>query len=189
MAGHSFVSMLCVAMFLGGCAVPLTEIEPYREVACFGAAKVSLRDAVEAAEIEGGSAIDASYRQVKEFGCLQRDAGYYDVTILLQGQLSLVSIDAASEQIQPRLEQGVERELTGQFIERMFEGRSESRIPIAQQIRLHMHDAIDIAEKDGGKSMEARVQSKDGKPGYMIKLVDRGKLRLAWVDGISPPLE
>jgi hypothetical protein len=174
-------------MLLGGCAVPFTEIEPYREVACFEAAKVSLRDAVEAAEIEGGTAIDAAYRQVKEFGCLQRDAGYYDVTVLLGSQLTLLSIDAASEQIQPRLEQGLERELAGQFVERMFEGRPESRIPAAQAVRLHMHDAIDIAEKDGGKSMEARVQSKDGKPGYMIKLVDRGKLRLAWVDGVNPP--
>jgi len=183
MAHLPFVSAISVAMFLAGCAVPFTEIEPYREVACFGAAKVSLRDAVEAAEIEGGTAIDAAYRQVKEFGCLQRDAGYYDVTILLQGQLSLVSVDAASEQIQPRREQGAGRELTGQFFERMFEGRSESRIPTAERIKLHLHDAIDMAEKGGGKAMEARVESKAGKPGYTIKLVDRGKLRLAWVDG------
>jgi hypothetical protein len=183
MADFPFVSTLCGVVFLSACAVPFTEIEPYREIACFGAAKVSLRDAVEAAEIEGGTAIDAAYRQVKEFGCLQRNAGYYDVTILLQGQLTLVSIDAASEQIQPRLKQGVDRELTGQYIERMFEGRPESRISVAEQIRLHLQDAIDIAEKNGGKSMEARVQSKDGKPGYMIKLVNQGKLRLAWVDG------
>jgi hypothetical protein len=183
MAHRPFLPVLAVAIAFAGCAVPLTEIEPYREVACFGAAKVSLRDAVDAAEVEGGTAIDAAYRQVKEFGCLERDAGYYDVTVLLDGQLSLVSVDAASQQIQPRLQQSLGREVAGQYFERMFEGRPEPRIPVARQIKLHLHDAIAMAERDGGKAMEARVQSQEGRPGYMIKLVERGRLRLAWVDG------
>src|ERR1051326_7538633 len=165
-------------MAVGGCALNPTEIEPYREVSCFAAAKVSLRDAVEAAEVEGGKAIDAAYRQVREMGCLERDAGYYDVTVLLGGNLSKVSIDAASEQIQPRLEQGFMREVTGQFFERLFEGSSEHRIPDAQQLNMHLHDAIDAAEKSGGKAMEARVEAKDGRAGYTVKLVDHGRLRV-----------
>jgi hypothetical protein len=171
------------ALAVAGCAVDLMEVEPYREVSCFEAAKISLRQAVEAAEIEGGQAIDAAYREVEEMGCLERNPGYYDVTVLIDGQLSLVSIDAASEQIAPRKEQGLMREVTGQFFERLFEGSPESRIPIAQRMKLHLHDAIDMAEKGGGKAMEARAEEKNGKPGYTIKLVDHGKLRLTWVEG------
>src|ERR1051325_5270961 len=98
---HIFSSAPIIGVILlvavGGCALNPTEIEPYREVSYFEAAKVSLRDAVEAAEIEGGKAIDAAYRQVREMGCLERDAGYYDVTVLIGDTLSKVSIDAASE--------------------------------------------------------------------------------------------
>ena len=176
-------AMAIALLGFSGCAVDLTEVEPYREVSCFAAARVSLRDAVEAAEIEGGKAIDAAYRQVREMGCLEADAGYYDVTVLIGGQLSLVSIDAASEQINPRREQGFGREVGGQFFERLFEGSPQSRIPVAERVKMHLHDAISLAEKDGGKAMEARVEEKGGKPGYTIKLVDRGKLRLTWVDG------
>lgn len=170
------------ALLSFGCVVPPTEIEPSREVACFQAAKLTLLDAVEAAEFEGGMAIDAAYWQVKEYGRLERNAGYYDVTVLLQDLLSLVSVDAASEQVQPRKDQGFGRELGGQFFERIFEGCSEARIATAQKVRIHLHQAIAMAEKDGGRSIEARVQSRDGKPGYTIKLVDRDTLRLAWVD-------
>ena len=178
------VAMLTASLLgTGGCAIDPREIEPYREVSCFEAAKVSLRDAVEAAETEGGKAIDAAYRQVEEMGCLQSDAGYYDVTVLISGKLSLVSVDAASEQIQPRLQQSTGRQLGGQFLERLFEGSSTARVPVAEKIKIHLHDAIDTAEETGGKAMEARAEMKDGKPGYMVKLVERGKLRMAWVDG------
>ncbi|HEX3485629.1 MAG TPA: hypothetical protein VHT51_11250 [Micropepsaceae bacterium] len=178
------VAMLTAgALGVGGCALDPREIEPYREVSCFEAAKVSLRDAVEAAEIEGGKAIDAAYREVSEMGCLGRDPGYYDVTVLIQGKLSLVSVNAASEQIQPRLEQSTGREVGGQFLEHLFEGSSTSRIPVAERIKIHLHDAIEAAEKTGGKAMEARAETKNGKPGYAVKLVELGKLHMAWVDG------
>jgi hypothetical protein len=173
------------ALGISGCAYDPTEIEPYREVSCFEAAKVSLRDAVEAAEIEGGRAIDAAYRQVREMGCLERDAGYYDVTVLIDGKLSLVSVDAASEQIAPRKEQGFGREVGGQFFERLFEGSPEKHAAAAAHMQVHLHQAIDRAEKDGGKVMEARAEEKDGRPGYTLKLVDHGKLRIAWVDGAA----
>jgi hypothetical protein len=173
------------AFGLTGCAYDLTEVEPYREVACFQAAKVSLRDAVEAAEIEGGRAIDAAYREVREMGCLERDAGYYDVTVLVDGKLSLVSVDAASEQISPRKEQGFGREIGGQFFERLFEGSPEKHAAAAARMQVHLHQAIDKAEKDGGKVMEARAEEKDGRSGYTMKLVDHGKLRVTWVDGAA----
>ena len=168
-----------------GCAYDFTEIEPYREVSCFAAAKVSLRDAVEAAEAAGGRAIDAAYREVREMGCLERDAGYYDVTVLVDGKLSLVSVDAASEQISPRKEQGFMRDVSGQFLERLFEGSPEKHAEAAARMKVHLHQAIDKAEKDGGKVMEARAEEKDGRAGYTLKLVDHGSLRVTWVDGAA----
>ena len=177
--------LIASAIFVTGCALDPTEVEPYREVSCFEAAKVSLRDAVEAAEIEGGRAIDAAYREVREMGCLERDAGYYDVTVLIDGKLPLVSVDAASEQIVPRKEQGFEREIGGQFFERLFEGSPEKHAAAASRMTVHLHQAIDKAEKDGGKAMEARAEEKDGHAGYTLKLVDHGKLRLTWVDGAA----
>jgi hypothetical protein len=177
--------LITSSLATAGCAYDLTEVEPYREVACFEAAKVSLRDAVEAAEIEGGRAIDAAYRQVREMGCLERDAGYYDVTVLIDDKLSLVSVDAASEQIVPRKQQGLGRDIGGQFFERLFEGSPEKHARAAARMQVHLHQAIDTAEKAGGKAMEARADEKGGRAGYTLKLVDRGKLRLTWVDGVS----
>ena len=177
--------LIASAFAVAGCAYDLTEVEPYREVACFEGAKVSLRDAVEAAEIEGGRAIDAAYREVREMGCLERDAGYYDVTVLIDGKLSQVSVDAASEQIVPRKAQGFGREIGGQFFERLFEGSPEKHAAAAARMTVHLHQAIDKAEKDGGKVMEARADEKGGRAGYTLKLVDHGKLRVTWVDGAA----
>ena len=177
--------LITSSLATGGCAYDLTEVEPYREVACFEGAKVSLRDAVEAAELEGGRAIDAAYRQVREMGCLERDAGYYDVTVLIDGKLSFVSVDAASEQIIARKQQGFARDIGGQFFERLFEGSPEKHASAAARMQVHLHQAIDTAEKDGGKAMEARAEEKGGRAGYALKLVDHGKLRVTWVDGAA----
>jgi hypothetical protein len=45
----SFLSALAAfaPVAISGCALNPTEIEPYREVSCFQAARVSLKDAVE----------------------------------------------------------------------------------------------------------------------------------------------
>ena len=189
MMRSQMLSMLFLPILIGtgGCALNPIEIEPFREVSCFEAAKVSLHDAVEAAQIEGGVAIDAAYRQPEEMGCLEGNAGYYDVTVLVEGKLVPVSVDARSRQIQPRLEQGVVRDVMGQYFERLAEGSPAQRVPIAEREKLHLGDAIAIAERSGGKAMEARVQARGGKPGYSVKLVDHGKLRMNWIDGAKSP--
>jgi hypothetical protein len=108
--------VLSILIGTGGCALNPLEIEPFREVSCFEAAKVSLHDAVEVAQIEGGMAIDAAYRQTQEMGCLEGNAGYYHVTIPLGEKLVPVSVDARSQQIQPRMEQGVVRDVMGNIL-------------------------------------------------------------------------
>jgi hypothetical protein len=44
-------------------------------------------------------------------------------------------------------------------------------------------EAIAIAEKGGGKAMEADIAMNGDRPGYTIKLVENGKLHMTWVDG------
>jgi hypothetical protein len=50
-----------------------------------------------------------------------------------------------------------------------------------------MLQAIGIAERQGGKAMVAWVEAKDGKSGYTVKLVERGRVRVTWVDGERAP--
>ena len=177
--------VLLVSLFALGtaaCAINPTELEPFREVSCFSRAKVSLRDAVETAEIEGGRAIDGVYREPRELGCLDRDPGYYDVTIFIGDTLSRVSVDAASQQIRARNSDVTGRGWAGDIFERLVHGTSDSRISAAKRTSVHLHDGIASAEKQGGKAMEARVEMKNGRPGFLIGLVDHGRLRTTWLE-------
>jgi hypothetical protein len=175
--------LLIFTLGTAACAINPTELEPYREVSCFVAAKVSLRDAAEAAEVEGGRAIDGVYRQVSEQGCLNGDAGYYDVTVLVGGTLSRVSVDAASQQIRARNSDVTGRGWAGEIFERIVHGTSDTRIPAAERTSIHLHDAIASAEEQGGRAMEARIEMKNGTPGFSIGLVEHGRLRTAWLEG------
>jgi hypothetical protein len=98
---------------VAGCAGHLGEFEPFRKVACFEAARVSLNDAIAVAEEQGGNAIDADYRQDEEMGCLQNNPGVYDITLLVSGRITVVSVDARSRQVGPRQEAGVMNALLG----------------------------------------------------------------------------
>lgn len=48
---------------------------------------------------------------------------------------------------------------------------------------MELGTAIALAEKEGGRAMEARSDVNAGKDGYTVKLVEHGKLRLIWIDG------
>lgn len=168
---------------LQGCATSPADIEPYREISCIARVQVSLKSAVDEAEKMGGRAIDAAYREVDEMGCLNGDFGYYDVTLLNAGKLTYLSVDARSGQLGKRRSQGFMREITGQFIERMFEGSSSSRIRDAARVTMRLPDAIAKAERAGGRAMEAQVAMRDGHPGYTVKIVREGKLQIDWIDG------
>ena len=65
-------------------------------------AQVSLRDAVQTAEKQGGRAVDAHFRQDEELGCLTDKPSYYEVTLLSRGALRTVDVDARSNQAQLR---------------------------------------------------------------------------------------
>ena len=162
-----------------GCAVSPIEIEPYREVSCFEGAGISLKTAVEAAEKSGGKAIDADYIQDKEMGCVVGQPGYYEVTLLSQGKLNLVSVEARSGRVEPR----VAAATSGDLVETLFESPTAAKARVVPKVTITLSEAIAIAEKGGGKAMEASIDMNGDRPGYAIKLVDKGKLHMAWVDG------
>jgi len=186
MTRFAFVCALAAPALIGisGCALNPMEIEPYREVSCFQAAKVSLKDAVEAAERNGGNAIEADYIQDKEMGCVQGEPGYYEVTLLSGPKLTTVSVDARSKLVgTPVAEPTTRGLLNGDILERLFEPSPASRAGIVPKVSITLLEAIAVAEKGGGKAMEADIAMNDAKPGYTIKLVEKGKLHTTWVDG------
>ena len=171
---------LAAALFgLAGCG-HLGEFEPFREVACFEAARVSLKDAIAVAEAGEGKAIDADYRQDEEMGCLQNDPGAYDITLLAGGRINTVSVDARTRTIGPRVEAGVMNALLGGA---RFEGSSADMARMVPRLGIDISQAIDIAERQGGKAMVAWIEEKNGKAGYTVKLVERGRINVTWVDG------
>src|SRR5258708_18920668 len=107
---------------LGGCATALSEAEPSKDVFCVQRAPVSLKDALETAEKQGGRAVDAHFRQDEELGCLTNKPSYYEVTLLSRGALKTVDVDAGSNVAQTRArEDGSILKRISKFLDRLVE--------------------------------------------------------------------
>lgn len=170
--------LLFAAVSVVGCE-HVGEFEPFREVACFEAAKISLREAIAAAEAEGGRTLDADYRQDEEMGCLRGNAGVYDVTLYAGGKISVVSVDAGSGRVGPREEASVMNALLAGG---RFEGSPADMVRTIPKLSVPIDRAIDIAEQQGGKAMVMWIEETNGRPGYTVKLVEGGRVRVTWVD-------
>ena len=176
---HILPILVFAALGLMGCE-HVGAFEPFREVSCFEAAKISLKDAIAAAEAEGGRVLDADYRQDTEMGCLQGDPGIYDITLLRAGRIGVVSVDARSGRVGPHQEADVLNELFGT---QRFEGSPADMVRVLPKLSKKSGEVIDLAERQGGKAMVAWIEERNGKPGYVVKLVDHGKVRVTWMDG------
>jgi uncharacterized membrane protein YkoI len=53
-------------------------------------------------------------------------------------------------------------------------------------LAIDISQAINIAERQGGKAVSAWIEAKDGKPGYTVKIVQNGRVRVMWVEGEKP---
>ena len=184
-ARKSLAAVLAAAAFaLGGCSTTLSQFEPAREVTCVEAAKVSLREAVEAAEKQGGHVIDIHYHQDDELGCLLNKPGYYDVTLLDRGSLVSLSVDVRSKVIAAKPAATNLWETSGRYLNKIFADDPKERGRIASTMAPEMLDAIAKAEKSGGKALKAYIDTRNGKPGYVVKVVEHGgKVRTTWIDG------
>lgn len=186
MTRFSFLSALVALapVAICGCALNPTEIEPFREVSCFQAAKISLKDAIEAAERNGGTAIGGDYIQDREMGCIVGDPGYYEVTLLSGPKLTIVNVDARSKRVGPPVDEATTRGLlSGDILEKLVEPSPTMRASVVPKVSITLLEAIAIAEMGGGKAMEADIEMNGAKPGYTIKLVEKGKLHMTWVNG------
>lgn len=186
MTRFSFLSALVAVapVTISACALNPIEIEPYREVSCFQRARVSLKDAVEAAERNGGTAIGGDYIQDREMGCIVGDPGYYEVTLLSGRKLTIVNVDARSKRLSPPVDEATMRGLlSGDILEKLLEPSPTMRASVVPKVSITLSEAIAVAEKSGGKAMEADIEMNGDRPGYTIKLVENGKLHRTWVDG------
>jgi hypothetical protein len=164
-----------------GCAASLSQAEPLKDVFCVQRAGVSLKDAVETAEKQGGMAIDAHFRQDEELGCLTNKPSYYEVTLLSRGGLRTVDVDAHSNQAKnrPAGDQSILKRIS-QFLDRLVESAPPDA-SAAPRVRLSLPAAIDRAEEPNAKAVAAELVQKGGMIGYTVKLVENGRLKLAWV--------
>jgi len=155
--------------------------EPFREVECVERAKLSLKDAITAAEARGGIVLDSNFREDEEMGCLNNNPGAYDITMLGGTQLFVVSVDAASGNVASRQEANVLTALLGGGPR--FEGSPSDMVRITPGMTTTISQAVDIAQQPGGRAMAAWVEAKGGKPGYTVKVVENGRVRITWIDG------
>jgi uncharacterized membrane protein YkoI len=173
--------VLTAIPLLGGCAAALSEAEPSKDVFCVQRAQVSLKDAVETAEKQGGRAVDAHFRQDEELGCLTDKPSYYEVTLLSRGALRTVDVDAHSNQAhsRPRKDESLLKRMS-KFLDTLVEPAPVDP-SVAPRVRLSLPAAIDRAEEPNAKAVAAQLEQKDGVLGYTVKLVENGKLKLAWI--------
>jgi hypothetical protein len=178
---HHFTLVATLALIgLSGCE-HVGVFEPFREVECLERAQVSLKNAIVAAEADGGRALDADYRQEEEMGCLRGIPGVYDVTLLRNGKIEVVSVDARTANVGPHEEANVMNLLLGGGAR--FEGSPADMARMVPRMPIAMSRAIDVAEGQGGKAISAWIEAKDGKSGFTVKVVEKGRVRVTWIDG------
>jgi uncharacterized membrane protein YkoI len=166
---------------LVGCGTVLSEAEPAKDVFCVQRASVSLKDAVETAEKQGGRAVDAHFRQDEELGCLTNKPSYYEVTLLSRGELKTIDVDARSKLAEnsPKGDASILKRVT-KFLDRLVE-TAPSDASAAPRVRLSLPAAIDRAAEPNAKVVAAGLEERDGMIGYTVKLVEDGRLKLEWV--------
>ena len=175
------MSLLLLAPLVGlaGCQHEAPISMPM-EIACFQAVRVSLKDAILTAEEQvGGRAIDASYRRNAMWGCAQDAPGVYDVTVAAHGQVRTVTVHARSREMGEPEANATTLALLG--------GHTNSGLHFAQPASdlISLSQAIEIAERHGGKAIAAWIENLPGKTGYRVELVHRGQTNLIWVNSKS----
>ena len=174
------IFVLAAIPLLGGCATALSDAEPSKDVFCVQRASVSLKDAVETAEKQGGRAVDAHFRQDEELGCLNNKPGHYEVTLLSGGAFKTVDVDARSNQPQNGTRDESILKRVSKFLDRLVESAPPDP-NVAPRARLSLPAAIARVEEPNAKAVAAELEQKDGVFGYTVKLVENGRLKLAWV--------
>jgi hypothetical protein len=171
-------------LFLGACATSQQHVEPHRDVECFQRARVSLTQAIDAAEqSQGKTVIDAEYNCTAELDCVRGNPGQYRVTLFDDGRLSRIGICPATGVVQEPVEKGAFRRMLDlDFLFDWPESEMLKAGPVAAAAPISMQTAVATAEATGGKAMAAHVKSESARTTYVIEVVDRGRVRIVTVD-------
>lgn len=183
-SGKPIVVAAVSCFLVGACATSPLHVEPSRDIACLQRAALPLADAIEAVEKSPGqTVIDAEYNIEHELGCARGDPGHYDITLYLNGELTRATVDAQSGGVGPGHYEGLLRRMFElDVLSDWPEAEMLKGAPAARDARTTMREAVRLAEASGGKAMAAHVKTEGKTTSYVIEVVRRGHVNLAYVD-------
>jgi hypothetical protein len=147
-------------------------------------AAVPLADAIAAVEKSvRQTVVDAEYNMEHELGCAQGDPGHYDITLYTNGELTRATVDAKSGEVGPGHHEGLARRMLElDVLSDWPEAEMLKGAPAARDARTPMREAVRRAEATGGKALAAHVKTEGKTTSYVIELIRRGRINLAYVD-------
>jgi len=180
--GRIIVGVLFLA--IAGCASGFSHIEPYRDVSCFGRAKVSLLNAILAAEsFRGERAVDGEFNITREMACLSGDPGHYDIVFYHEGELRRATVDAETGAVGPAHEESAFTKLIRMdFLSDWSPAEMLAGGQASADANVTLRAAIAIAESRDGRAMAAHVMTMNGETFYVVEIVGAGGLQLVHVD-------
>lgn len=175
---------LVTCMLVGGCATGSRHVEAARDVSCIGRAVVPLADAIAATEATlHQPVIDAEYDMDWGPGCAPGDAGHYDMTLYVNGELRRTTVDAQSGEVGPgHSERSISRVFGFAVISDWPEAEMLSGARTAMVAPTPMREAVRLAEANGAKALAAHIKTRGKITSYVIEIAQAGQSRLVSVD-------
>jgi len=138
-----------------------------RDIAAFGASKLSLDQAIAAAEGQlHGKVVEATFRA-------GRGHPHYVVRVMARERISTASVDAVSGQ--------VTRRGHAVALARLYPGERGEFLRTAEA-RTNLAEAVAFAEKStGAKPIAASLEGNHGTRGYEVFVIDNSQLQTVWI--------
>jgi hypothetical protein len=127
--------------------------------------------------------IDAEYDMDWRPDCALGDAGHYDMTLYVNGELRRATVDARSGEVGPgHSERSFSRVFGFDVIGDWPEAEMLSGAPTAMVAPTPMHEAVRLAEANGAKALAAHIKTRGKITSYVIEIAEAGQSRLVSVD-------
>ena len=175
---------LVVSTLIGGCATGSHHVEPVQDLSCIGRAAVTLADAIAATEATlHQPVIDAEYDMDWQPDCAPGDAGHYDMTLYVNGELRRATVDARSGEVRPgRHERSISRVFGFEVLGDWPEAEMLHGARAAMAAPTPMHEAVRLAEANGARALASHINTRGNTTSYVVEIVEAGQGRLVSVD-------